>query len=136
MATAKKSRYAKGGIRKVNAPVKDLVSAITETVLERILGQLPSREDIKELERNLRELSRRVEALSRRKEARRVGRPRSDRKCEVAGCNLPHVAQGYCSRHYQAWRRQQAGQKTRTSIKKAASRRKTAKKGRKGGAKR
>ena len=124
MATSKKTRQAKGGIRKVNAPVKDLVSAITETVFERILTQLPGKEEIRELERNLRELSRRVDALSKRKESKRVGRPRSNRKCEVAGCNLPHVAQGFCSRHYQAWRRQQAGQKTRTTVRKKTGGRK------------
>lgn len=124
MAASRKAKQGKGGIRKVNAPVKDLVAAITETVLERILTQLPGKEEIKEIERNVRELSRRVDAMAKRKESRRVGRPRSNRKCEVAGCNLPHVAQGFCSRHYQAWRRQQSGQKTRTTVRKKTGGRK------------
>lgn len=124
---AKKKKAAGGGIRRVNAPVKDLVGAITDTVLERILSQLPSREEIRDLERVVRELSRRVDGLSAKKGARKVGRPRSNRKCEVAGCGLPHVAQGYCSRHYQAWRRKQ-DENPKATRKKATGKKKTPKK--------
>jgi hypothetical protein len=123
MAT-KRKKSAGGGIRRVNAPVKNLVEAITETVLERIMSQLPTREEIRDLERMVRELSRKVDALSKRKGARKVGRPRSNRKCEVAGCDLPHVAQGYCSRHYQAWRRKNQGKKAKVTRKKAGARKK------------
>jgi hypothetical protein len=33
--------------------------------------------------------------------------PSDSRSCKVAGCERPHKAKGYCSLHYNRWRRQQ-----------------------------
>jgi hypothetical protein len=33
--------------------------------------------------------------------------PSDPRACRVAGCSRPHKARGYCSLHYNRWRRQQ-----------------------------
>jgi hypothetical protein len=83
--------------------MKSLVEAIAERVIASAERRLPDRDQLKDLQRQLRGLARRIESTSRRRG--RVGRPPSHRKCQVPGCGLPHVAQGYCSRHYQAWRR-------------------------------
>jgi len=34
--------------------------------------------------------------------------PRDERRCSVAGCGERRKARGFCSRHYNRWRRQQA----------------------------
>ena len=89
--------------RSVAGSVKSLVEAIAERVIASAERRLPNRDQLKDLQRQMRGLARRIESSSRPRG--RVGRPRSNRKCQVPGCGQPHVAQGYCSRHYQARRR-------------------------------
>lgn len=100
-------RRKRGGGRtgggSVATSVKSLVEAIAERVIASAERRLPDRDQLKDLQRQMRGLARRIESSSRGRG--RVGRPRTNRKCQVARCGLPHVAQGYCSRHYQAWRR-------------------------------
>ncbi len=115
-------RGAAGRGMGVTASLKGLVEAIAERVVERASRQLPGREQLRHVERELRRLARRVESGSGRPGARRVGRPRSNRKCKVNGCGLPHVAQGFCSKHYQAWRRRKLQGSTR-ALRKGARRR-------------
>jgi hypothetical protein len=104
---ARKGEGRHGGSRSatIGVALKDLIEAVADKVFERVERRLPAREHLKEIERQIARLSRRIEASDGRVRVRRVGRPRSDRKCKVAGCELPHVAQGFCSKHYQAWRR-------------------------------
>lgn len=85
--------------------LKGLVESVADHVLLRVRRELPNREQIRALEMHLRRLTKRVEAKGLRGTGRKVGRPRLNRKCKVAGCGLPHVAQGFCSKHYQSWRR-------------------------------
>jgi hypothetical protein len=101
----RKSAPRISGARQMNASLKSLVESITESVTASLEQRFPRREELREIERSVRELSRKVDALASRPGVRRVGRPRSDRQCEIQGCAAPHVAQGYCSKHYQAWRR-------------------------------
>jgi hypothetical protein len=95
--------------------MKGLVEAIAERVIARAEKRLPDRDQLKGLERQVRGLSRRIESSVRRRRGR-VGRPRSHRKCQVPGCGLPHVAQGYCSRHYQAARRKKLQRVARRTV--------------------
>ncbi len=101
MARSSTNGRSRGG--GVAASLRGLIETIAERVAERMQKQLPGRDEMKSLERQIRDLTKRVEA--RGLGPRRVGRPRSDRKCSLRGCGLPHVAQGFCSKHYQAWRR-------------------------------
>jgi hypothetical protein len=89
----------------IGTALKALVEAVAARVLERAERRLPSRQQVTRLERQVARLSRRIETGGGRVVVRRVGRPRTDRKCKMTGCDLPHVAQGFCSKHYQAWRR-------------------------------
>ena len=89
----------------IGTALKALVEAVAARVLERAERRLPSREQVNRLERQVARLSRRIESRGGRLGARRVGRPHTDRKCKMPGCGLQHVAQGFCSKHYQAWRR-------------------------------
>jgi hypothetical protein len=89
----------------IGTALKALVEAVAVRLLEQAERRLPSREQVRRLERQVARLGRRIEAGRGRVGVRRVGRPRTDRKCKMSGCELPHVAQGYCSKHYQAWRR-------------------------------
>jgi hypothetical protein len=89
----------------MSASLRGLVEAITERVLARVEKKAPDREELRAVKRDLRNLQRRLEAATGRVVARRPGRPRSDRKCKARACGRPHVAQGFCSKHYQAWRR-------------------------------
>jgi hypothetical protein len=112
-------RGRRGGRARVSGianSFRGLVEAIADKVVTRVQKQLPGRDQLKGLERQVRSLTRRIETGASRSGVRRVGRPRSHRKCQVPGCGLPHVAQGFCSRHYQAWRRrklQRAGRRAR-----------------------
>ncbi len=85
--------------------LRRLVESVTERVWVRVRKDLISRAEIRSLEREVRALARKVDTVRLRSDRNRVGRPRLDRKCRVSGCGLPHVAQGFCSKHYQAWRR-------------------------------
>lgn len=116
-----------GGARRMNASLKGLVEAIADAVRESLESRFPSREELRDLERSVRELNRRVDALAVRPGVRRVGRPRSDRKCEMEGCNSPHVAQGFCSKHYQAWRRKNLAGEAEAAARKASPKRARAK---------
>ena len=121
MATGR--HVAKGGTRKVNAAARGFVDSVAQLVADKVKEELPTREEFRELKRAVRELQRKLRSGTGVAGLRKAGRPRSNRKCEVAGCNRPHVAQGYCSRHYQARRReQQAGQVRKTANKKARKR--------------
>ncbi|GEM_PF-5503542 len=111
MATRKK-RSGKGGKRQLNASTKSFVDAVADVVLERLTPKVPSREEFRELRKLLREVVRKSRSRSAGS-GRSVGRPRSNRKCEMAGCDRPHVAQGLCSRHYQAKRRKAETKKSR-----------------------
>ncbi len=101
----KRRTRARGRSVPIAESLKGLVEAVVDRVLARVQRELPDRDQIRTLEKDLHRLTKRVEARGLRGGGRRVGRPRLDRKCKVAGCGLPHVAQGFCSKHYQAWRR-------------------------------
>ncbi len=45
------------------------------------------------------------ERITARREARRAGLGGDVRRCSVSGCDGVYDAQGYCARHYMAWRR-------------------------------
>ncbi len=101
-------RKPRGGRRSregVASTLRDLVESVAARVVARVQRDLPDREQIRLLERQLRRLERRLESADVRSVGGRVGRPRLDRKCKMPTCGLPHVAQGFCSKHYQAWRR-------------------------------
>lgn len=34
-----------------------------------------------------------------------MGRPKSDRVCDIAGCTKPHYGKGFCQGHYWRWKR-------------------------------
>ncbi len=89
----------------LSAALRDVVEAIARKVVSEVQRQLPERQQLRHVERQLNRLSRRVGRGHGMPGARRVGRPRSNRRCKIQGCGLPHVAQGLCSKHYQAWRR-------------------------------
>ncbi|MBZ5639566.1 MAG: hypothetical protein LAO51_12545 [Acidobacteriia bacterium] len=89
----------------LGAALRQLVDAIARKVVDRVQRQIPEREQLRRIERHIARLARRVETGRRPGGARRVGRPRSNRRCNVRGCARPHVAQGLCSKHYQARRR-------------------------------
>lgn len=101
----KSARRGGGRPGSIVSSLKGLVESVAERVLTRVQKDLPGRDQLRALERQVRGLARRVDSRIGRVGVRRVGRPRLNRKCKVAGCGLPHVAQGYCSKHYQAWRR-------------------------------
>ena len=96
---------ANGSAGALASSLRHLVESVTERVWVRMRKDLISRAEIRSLEREVRALARKVETVRLSSDRSRVGRPRLDRKCRVAGCGLPHVAQGFCSKHYQAWRR-------------------------------
>lgn len=102
-ARARQSPNGSGGA--LASSLRLLVESVTERVWLRMRKDLVSRAEIRSLEREVRALSRKVDTVRLRSDKNRVGRPRLDRKCRVSGCGLPHVAQGFCSKHYQAWRR-------------------------------
>ncbi len=89
----------------LSAALRQVVEAIARKVVSEVQRQIPERQQLRRVERHLSRLSRRVAQARGASGARRVGRPRSNRRCKIPGCGLPHVAQGLCSRHYQAWRR-------------------------------
>ena len=89
----------------LSAALRQVVEAIARKVVSEVQRQLPDRRQLRQVERQLNRLSRRVGTVAGRPGARRVGRPRSNRRCKAPGCGLSHVAQGLCSKHYQAWRR-------------------------------
>lgn len=105
MARRKTDRHSERSAT-ITDSLKGFVEAVVERVLVRVRKELPGRDRIRALETHLRRLTKRVEARSR-PGSRKVGRPRLNRKCKVAGCGLPHVAHGFCSKHYQSWRRRQ-----------------------------
>lgn len=98
---------ANGSTTALAVSLKHLVESVTERVWLRVRRDLISREEIRTLEREVRALARKVDLVRFRKAPSHVGRPRLDRKCKIASCGLPHVAQGFCSKHYQSWRRKQ-----------------------------
>jgi len=85
--------------------LRDLVEAVVERVVARVQRKLPGLEQIRELESRVRRLGRRVESGGFRVGASRAGRPPLYRECTIEGCGLPHTARGFCSKHYQVWRR-------------------------------
>lgn len=87
--------------------VKGLVEGIAERVELRAATHRPTREQVRLLERRIQALERKVATLRSRTKPARVGRPPLHRKCKLASCGLAHVAHGFCSKHYQAWRRKQ-----------------------------
>ncbi len=89
----------------VASSIRGLLDVVADRVVYRVQRSVAARAQVRDLERQVRVLSRRVEAGLARIGPRRVGRPRSNRRCKVKRCGLPHVAHGFCSRHYQAWRR-------------------------------
>ncbi len=89
----------------LSAALRQVVEAIARKVVSEVQRQIPERQQLRRVERHLDRLSRRVGSGHGRPGTRRVGRPRSNRRCKIPGCGLPHVAQGLCSKHYQAWRR-------------------------------
>ena len=92
-------------VASLSGSLKGLIEAIADQVVERLQSDLPTRQDVKSIERHLRTLSRQVRTGARKAARGRVGRPPTDRRCKLNSCNQPHVARGYCSMHYQAWRR-------------------------------
>ena len=114
MATSKQS--ARGGVRQVNTAARGFIDAVARVVAEKVREDLPSREEFRELKKTVRELQKKLR--SRSGGFRKAGRPRSNRKCEIAGCNLSHVARGLCSRHYQAQRRDEEAAPVRKAAKK------------------
>ncbi len=89
----------------LSAALRQVVEAIARKVVSEVQRQIPERQQLRRVERQLSRLTRRAASVGGRAGARRVGRPRTNRRCKVQGCGLPHVAQGLCSKHYQAWRR-------------------------------
>ena len=106
----------------VTASLRGLIEHIAEQVVARVERRLPGRDELRSVERQMRELSRRVEARGAG-QRRGPGRPRSNRTCEARGCDLPHVAHGFCSKHYQAWRRKSLQQQAGAGTAKRARRR-------------
>jgi len=103
---ARRKQVARVGARQVNAAARGFVDSVAQSVVDKVKEDLPTREEFRELKRTVRVLQRKLRSGSGAAGPRKAGRPRSNRKCEVAGCNRPHVAQGFCSRHYQAQRRE------------------------------
>jgi len=121
MATRK--QVAKGGVRKVNAAARGFVDSVAQSVAEKVREEMPTREEFRELKKAVRELERKLRSGTGTGGRRKAGRPRSNRKCEVAGCSRPHVAQGFCSRHYQAQRREDQSSLARKTAKKRVRKR-------------
>jgi hypothetical protein len=96
---------ARGNSPQLTVSLRALVDGVAERLLQRVQKGLPTREQLRALEKEVRLLGRKLDAVRLRSTPSRVGRPRLDRKCKIGGCGLPHVAQGFCSKHYQAWRR-------------------------------
>ena len=119
---ARQKKVAKAGVRQVNAAARGFVDSVARSVADKVKEGVPTREEFRELKSAVRELQRKLRSGSSAG-ARKAGRPRSNRKCEVAGCNLPHVAQGFCSRHYQARRRELQSSQIRKAAKKKARKR-------------
>lgn len=86
----------------ITAGLKSLVTAVAEQVVGRIQMGLPGREEFRALRKQIRSLERKI---GRGRTGRGPGRPPSNRLCQIKGCGLPHTAHGFCSKHYQAWRR-------------------------------
>ena len=111
MASRSNKKMTKRGPR----PTRMVVSALVEAVSTQVLGQLrkevPSRDDVRELRRDVQRIVSRLERVSADRPRR--GRPPSNRKCAVKGCDEKHVAHGYCSKHYQQWRRKQQAKAVR-----------------------
>ena len=105
MARTTTRQGAGGSTSALASSLRRLIESVTERVWIRVRKDLISRAEIRALEREVRALARKVETARFRSDRSRVGRPRLDRKCKVPGCGFPHVAQGFCSKHYQAWRR-------------------------------
>lgn len=103
MARARRKRAVRSGA--VTASLRNLIESIATRVADRMSKTIAGRDEIRSLERQVKDLARRVDARGARTGARRPGRPPSNKVCKVRGCGLKHVAQGYCSKHYQAWRR-------------------------------
>jgi hypothetical protein len=120
MATRKK--VVKSGARQVNAAAQGLVDSVARAAADKVREDVPTREEFRELRRAVRELQRRLKSGSSTGR-RKAGRPRSNRKCEVSGCNRSHVAQGFCSRHYQAKRRETQAAAARKAARKKAKKR-------------
>ncbi len=120
---ATRRQVAKGGVRQVNAAARVFVDSVARSVAEMVKEELPSREEFRELKKAVREMQRKLRSGGGASGPRKAGRPRSNRKCEVAACSRPHVAQGFCSRHYQAHRREmQAAQARKAEKRKARNR--------------
>ena len=120
---AQRKQAPRTGARQVNAAARGFVDSVARSVADKVKEDLPTREEFRELKKAVRELQRKLRSGSGAPGSRRAGRPRSDRKCEVAGCNRPHVAQGFCSRHYQAKRREDQSALARKAAKKKARKR-------------
>ncbi len=119
MATSK--RVARGGVRQVNTAARGFIDSVARVAAEKVREELPSREEFRELKRTVRELQKKLR--SRSGGVRKAGRPRSNRKCGIAGCNRSHVARGLCSRHYQAQRRDEEAAPARKAAKKKSRKR-------------
>ena len=89
----------------LSAALRNLVEAVARKVMDEAKREIPEKHRVRRIERQLARLTRRFGSASRRPAVRGVGRPRSNRRCKIPACGLPHVAQGLCSKHYQAWRR-------------------------------
>lgn len=110
---ASRTRRKVGKTPGVAASLRQLVEAIAEGVVEKARRRLPERGQIRDLERQLTRLTKRITVSGGKVGIRRVGRPRADRQCNLPGCGLPHVAHGFCSKHYQSWRRRRLKKATR-----------------------
>jgi hypothetical protein len=125
MATGKR-RGSGGGKRQLNASTNTFVDAVADVILERLRSEVPSQDEFRELRKTVQELLRKSRSRTGGGSGRGVGRPRSDRKCGIDGCSRPHVAQGYCSRHYQAQRREEQVKKAKRKTSRSGTRKKKA----------
>jgi hypothetical protein len=98
--------------RRVSDALRLLVDGIASKVADEVGRRFPEKERLRRIERQLARISRRLGSRNVALSVRRVGRPRSDRRCKVGGCGLPHVAHGFCSKHYQSWRRKRLREET------------------------
>lgn len=110
MASRSKKKTTRGP-RPTRAVMSALVEAVSTQVLDRIKKEVPSRDAVRELRRDVQRIVTRLERVSADRPRR--GRPPSNRKCTVKGCNEKHVAHGFCSKHYQHWRRAQQAKAVR-----------------------
>ena len=117
-----RSRKAGGGVRQVNTAARGFVESVARVAAEKVKEDLPSSEQFRELKRTVRELQKKLQSRSGTG-TRKVGRPRSNRTCGIKGCNRSHVARGFCSKHYQAQRRDEQAVSVRKAAKKKSRRR-------------